>query len=90
MNKKQLSGPQQWLIKQCQRVNFGRVTFRVRSREADLGHPRRTLRTVKLTGGENGPRPEAGSADFELRSEHVALLSHLARLSDGVRVVKGR
>ena len=86
MNKQQLSGPHQWLIEQYQRVIFGRLTFRIRGGEPDLSQPFRTVRTVKLPGGENGPRPETGSVDFELRREHVAALTTLAHLKDGACV----
>jgi len=86
MNKQHLSGPNQWLIEQCQHINFGRITFRIRDGELDLSRPYHTVRTVKSVGGENGPRPEAGSADFELRKEHTALLAKLAQLEDGTCV----
>lgn len=86
MNKKQLSGPKQRVIEQCQDIAFGRITFHVAGGEPDLGRPWRTRRTVKLNGGENGPRPETASNDFELRKEHLALLDQMARLSDGACV----
>lgn len=81
-----LSNPSQCLLRLLQVTNFGRITFHIRSGEPDVGRPWHTRRTVKLAGGENGPRPEATRADFELRKEHTALLEHLASLSDGVRV----
>lgn len=83
MNKKRLSEPNQWIIGQCQLVNFGRITFHVRSGEPDLTRTWRTRRTVKLAGGENGPRPEAGLADFELCGEQMSLLNALRRVKDG-------
>jgi len=86
MYKKQLSGPKQWIIEQCQDLDFGRVTFHVVGGEPDISRPWRTRQTVKLNGGENGPRPEANRADFELRKEHVALFDQLARLRDGACV----
>jgi len=86
MNKQELSGPNQWLIEQCQQINFGRITFHVRGGEPDVGRPYLTVQTVKLTGGDNRPRPETGSADFELRREHASALSTLARVNDGARV----
>ena len=69
-----------------QDVNFGRITFRVRDGEPDLNGPWRTRRTVKLASGADGPRPESGLADFELRKEHVALFEQMARLRDGACV----
>jgi len=86
MNKQDLPGPKQWLIEQCQDLGFGRITFHVVGSEPDFSRPWRTHRTVKLSGGENGPRPEAGRADFELRKEHVALLDALSRVKDGASV----
>lgn len=86
MQRSHLSEPQQRLIERCQSVNFGRIMFRIRGGEPDPGEPWRTRRTVKITGGDNGPRPEATSPDFELRKEHVTLLSELAHLGDGAHV----
>ena len=83
MDKRKLSRPTQWLFDQAQTLNFGKLTFFVRDGEPDLARPYRTARTVKVTGGDNGPRPEAASAGFELRKEHVALLAGLARLPNG-------
>ena len=86
VNKKQLSGPNRWLIGQCQQLNFGRITFHVRRGEPDRDRPWRTRRTVKLTGGENGPRPEAELSDFELCQEQTALLDALSHIKDGACV----
>lgn len=86
MDKRDLSRPKQWLIERCQEINFGRITFSLRAGEPDLARPHRTLRTVKLAGGDNGPRPEAAIANFQLRNEHVALLAQLARIEDGASV----
>jgi hypothetical protein len=44
------------------------------------------VRTLKIAGGVNGPRPEVASDDFELRREHVALFERLKELPDGTRV----
>ena len=86
MHIRESAEPVQWLIRQCQRLNFGRITFHVREGEPDIGQPWRTRRTVKLAGGENGPRPEADLADFELCREQVALVETLGRARDGVRL----
>ncbi len=74
------------LLRLMQDMNFGQITFRIRQGAPDAGQPWRTRRTVKLTGGHNGPRPEADSVDFELRTEHVALFDQLAQLRDGACV----
>ena len=80
MNKKQLSRRKQWIIEQCQDINFGRITVRIRDGEPDLDRPWRTLRTVKLAGSENGPRPEMARDDVALCQEQTALLTTLERL----------
>lgn len=86
MNKQRLSEPKQWLVKQCQRLNFGRITFHVLRGEPDLARPWRTRQTVKLDRGDNGPRAEADLADFELCQEQTALLDALSHVRDGVCV----
>lgn len=86
MKKQQLSECNQWLTEQCQRLNFGQITFSVRAGEPDPGRPWRTRRIVKLGSGENGPRVEANLADFELCQEQVALFDALRRVGDGETV----
>ena len=86
MTKGQLSGPNRWLVERCQHINFGSITFQVRGGEPDLGRPRSQVRTLRIAGGVNGPRPEVARDDFELRHEHIALLEQLTRLPDGTRV----
>jgi hypothetical protein len=81
-----LPGPVQRLLRMMQAVNFGGISFHVRAGLPDADEPWATRRTVKLVGGENGPRPETASADFELRKEHLALLDQLAQLGDGACV----
>ncbi|MCC7409987.1 MAG: hypothetical protein IT442_18115 [Phycisphaeraceae bacterium] len=86
MDKKQLSGPQRRIIEQCQAINFGQITFQVRGGQPNPDKPWATRQTVKLAGGENGPRPEVASTDFTLRKEQAALIHHLSQLPDGTRV----
>jgi len=86
MDKNELSGPQRRIIEQCQAVNFGQITFTVQGGQPDPDKPWPTRQTVKLGGGENGPRPESASADFSLRKEQVALIHHISKLPDGARV----
>jgi hypothetical protein len=69
-----------------QRVNFGRVQFTVRGGQPDFTKPVRVVRILKPAGTNNGARPEARSADFELRKEVKALLDHVARAPDGAQV----
>lgn len=87
MTKKQLTQPRQQLIEAMQQLNFGRVVgLAVRNGQPDFARPYRTVRSVKLAGGNNGSRPEAGLDDFELRKEQTALLGQLEQLADGRRV----
>ena len=85
MTKQQL--PEQWkrLVRKMQDLNFGRIMFLVRSGEPDFAQLVLTVKTVKLAGRENGPRPEATIADFELRKEVISLRGHLAKVPDGAR-----
>jgi hypothetical protein len=86
MDKRNLSRPKRWIVERCQQINFGCLTFYVRGGEPDFTQPHHISRTIRLAGGDNGPRPELASTDFELRHEHIALLSQLERLPDGMRV----
>jgi len=81
-----LFGPVQRLLRMMQAVNFGRVTFTVKGGQPDPDKPWPTRQTVKLAGGENGPRPESANADFSLRKEQVAMIHHLSQLPDGASV----
>jgi len=86
MKKKRLSDANQWIIQQCQQLNFGRITFLVSRGEPDVTQPWHTRRTVKLAGVENGPRPEADLSDFELCQEQLALISTLSRTPDATQI----
>lgn len=81
-----LSEARQRLLRQMQVVGFGQITVHTVDGEADLNRPWRTRQTVKLAGGQNGPRPEADRVDFELRTEHVALFEQMSRVRDGACV----
>ena len=86
MRQSDLSRPERDLVRVMQTINFGRISLRVQGGEPDQTQAWRTLRTVKLATGSNGPRPEARTADFELRAEQVALLDQLSQLQDGTSV----
>jgi hypothetical protein len=86
MTKQMLSEPWKRLVGMMQALNFGRITFLVRSGAPDFTQKVRTVRTVKLPAGDNGPRPEAGSADFGLRKEVNALIEQVAKAADGAQV----
>ncbi|MBK8915018.1 MAG: hypothetical protein IPM64_10540 [Phycisphaerales bacterium] len=82
----ELSENSRRLIRAMQHANFGRITISVRDGGPDAAATWHIQRTVKLVGGENGPRPETSCADFPLRNEHKALFGELKQLPDGVRV----
>lgn len=84
MHKQELPPPHQWLIEQCQRINFGRLEgLVVRAGRPVFDPPPRVVREVKF-GSENGPRPEIAKADFALRTQIRELLAQLEALGDGV------
>jgi len=86
-SRKSLMGEaQQRLLELMQRINFGRIMFWVRAGQPDFTRPFRTVRTVKPAGGENGPRPEAHRADFEVRKEVASLIEQVAKAADGAQV----
>lgn len=76
----------QMLLRLFQSVGFGSVTFQVWDGQPDLKRPHHITRTLKLLHDDKCPRPEAASADFVLRHEHIALLAKLERLPDGTCV----
>jgi hypothetical protein len=86
VTKQMLSEPWKRLVGMMQALNFGRITFFVRSGAPDFAQLVLTVKTVKLTGGDNGPRPEANSVDFEIRKEIISLRDHVAKAADGARV----
>ena len=86
MTKQMLSEPWKRLVRLMQALNFGRITFTVRGGAPDFTQKVRTVRTVKLPAGDNSARPEAGSADFELRKEVMGLRDQVAKATDGARV----
>jgi hypothetical protein len=93
MRKNDLSRPQKWLIERCQIVRFGKLRFHVRVGAPDLSLPCQVSRTIRLFGGDNGPRPESSITDFVLCKEQLALLKQLSTLLDGtcvsVKVMNG-
>ena len=85
MTKQMLSEPWKRLIGMMQALNFGRITFTVRGGAPDFAQKVRTVRTGKLPAGDSGPRPEASSADFELRKEVISLRDQVAKAADSAR-----
>ena len=76
----QLSGPRQTLVPLCQDVNYGFIQeLSVRDSDPVFNPPPLVLLDVKLDS-DNGPRPEADLADFELRHEFCRLMIQLDEL----------
>jgi len=82
--KSSLTPPQARLVELMQRLNFGRIEdLHVRNGEPQFDPPPRVFRDVR-PGRDNAPRPEAGKADFDLKTEIVDLFVHLEAVGDGV------
>mgnify|MGYP000617584309 CR=1 FL=1 len=72
------------LVELMQRINYGRVEgLSVRRGEPVMEPPPRVVREIKF-GGDNGPRPEVGKADFTLKVQVRELFAQLESLGDGV------
>ena len=86
-SKASLSPARRRLLEICQQVNFGRVeSLVVQGAEPVVDPPPRIVREIKF-GGENGPRPELGTADFLLKQQVVELFAFFDELQDGVIAV---
>ncbi|NLE57388.1 MAG: hypothetical protein GX616_03445 [Planctomycetes bacterium] len=84
VTKSTLSPAQARLVDLMQRLNFGRIEdLHVLNGEPLFDPPPRVFRDVR-PGRDNGPRPEAGKADFDLKTEVVDLFVHLEAVGDGV------
>lgn len=79
-----LSPDRQNLVREMQRINFGRIDrLAVSSGEPQIGPHTSITREHKLAG-ENGPRPELSSEDFLLKQQVVELFEFFDELHDGV------
>lgn len=85
MTNQMLSQPWKRLVRMMQDLNFGRITFFVWSGEPDFARKVHSVQTIKLPAGDNSPRPESSSKDFELRKEVISLRDQLAKTVDGCR-----
>jgi hypothetical protein len=80
---KDLSAPQQRLVRLFQTINFGRIEeLEIRNGEPKFSPPPRVLVELKLDR-EDGPRPERHLEHFELLGQVVRFFDQLARLGDG-------
>lgn len=83
MTKTSLSAPRRRLLETMQRLNFGRIEdLEIRNGEPMFNPAPRVVQDIKL-GGENGPRPELGTADFALKSQVAEFFDYLSRMGDG-------
>ncbi len=81
--RRSLSPARQQLVALLQRINFGRVEgLEVRGGEPVMDPVPRHVREHKFCG-ENGPRPEAGRADFKLKNQVADLMQLLDDIGDG-------
>ena len=82
--KSSLSAAQTQLVELLQAVNFGRVeSLRVSRGQPAFAPPPRVFQTLKLGGGENGPRGELGYSDFRLKHGVIELLELISGIEDG-------
>jgi hypothetical protein len=81
--KAALTPGQRRLVELMQQLNFGRIEdLAVRDGDPVFDPPPWVVREVKF-GGENGPRPESGTADFLLKTQVVELFQHFDRVGNG-------
>lgn len=82
--KSKLSAGQFQLIELMQQINFGRIEgLWIRNGEPQFAPPPKIICEIKF-GGENGPRPQKSSDDFELKAQVVELLQHLERIGNAI------
>ena len=82
--KQDLSDCRCKIVELMQGVNYGRIEgLPIRAGEPVLDPPPVVFREHKF-GGENGPRPELGSADFVLKQQVVELFTFFNEMQDGV------
>jgi hypothetical protein len=71
------------LLREMQRVNFGRLESLVIRAGEPVIDPRPTIVREHKFGGENGPRPEIERDDFDLKRQVVELFEFFDQLQDG-------
>jgi len=82
--KSSLTVEQQRLVREMQRVNFGRLERLFVQDGRPRFEPRpRVVREIKF-GAENGPRLEAAKGDFALKAEVRELFAQMEALGDAV------
>lgn len=78
-----LSPERQRLIRDMQRINFGRMECLVIRNGDPVSAPKPRKQFEIKFGSENGPRPEVGMADFALKQQVVELFAMFDRLGNG-------
>ena len=83
-SKSSLSSERQEVLREMQSINFGCIEcLAIRGGEPVL-HPRPNIVREHKFGGENGPHPKLGRADFLLKQQVVELFGYFDELQDGV------
>jgi hypothetical protein len=83
-SKLSLSPQRQRLVEAMQSINFGQIGgLKVVDGEPVMNPPPRVVREIKF-GGENGPRPELGLADFSLKRQTTELFEFFDQFRSGV------
>ena len=82
--KSNLQASYKRLLEEMQSVNFGRIEDLHIIKGQPQFEPRpRIIREIKF-GGENGPRPEIQSDNFELKAQHREFFACLDKLDHAV------
>lgn len=82
--KQDLSACRKDLLELMQRVNFGRIEGLNVDKGDPVLDPRPSIVREHRFSGENGPRPELGSPDFQLKQQVIELFALLDQIGDGV------
>ncbi len=79
-----LSAAQAKLVRECQRLNFGRIEqLAIHDGEPVVDPPPKVVQEIKF-GGHNGARSEAEMEDFVLREEVREMVDFLAERKSGM------
>jgi hypothetical protein len=85
-SKSALTPERKWIVELMQMINFGRIeNLLVKNREPVIDLNLRVIRDFKFNG-ENQPRPELNSKNFELKSEVKEFFASLDQLDTECRV----
>lgn len=83
-SKQDLSDCRRTFLELMQSVNFGRIEDLQISAGEPVLDPHPVVFREHKFGGENGPRPELGAADFLLKQQVVELFAFFDELQNGV------